>query len=69
MKNNQDIRELVAKNGFKLWELADALGVNDGNLSRRLRHELPEDQKNHIFFTIEKMIERRNTDDAISKNS
>ena len=34
MKPNQDIRNAVEENGFKLWELAEALGIYDGNLSR-----------------------------------
>ena len=59
MKANQDIRHAVAVHGFKLWELAEALGVNDGNLSRKLRRELPNDQKEHIFRTIDRMVEAR----------
>lgn len=59
MKANQDIRNAVAAHGFKLWELAEALGVNDGNLSRKLRRELPNDQKEHIFRTIDRMVEAR----------
>lgn len=59
MKPNQDIRNAVVSNGFKLWELAEALGIYDGNLSRKLRRELPNDQKEHIFRTIDRMVERR----------
>ena len=59
VKANQDIRNAVAVHGFKLWELAEALGVNDGNLSRKLRRELPNDQKEHIFRTIDRMVEAR----------
>ena len=59
MKPNQDIRNAVEENGFKLWELAEALGIYDGNLSRKLRRELPTDQKEHIFRVIDRMVERR----------
>ena len=59
MKANQDIRNTVAVHGFKLWELAEALGVYDANLSRKLRRELPNDQKEHIFRTIDRMVEAR----------
>jgi hypothetical protein len=59
MKPNQDIRNAVVSNGFKLWELAEALGIYDGNLSRKLRRELPNDQKEHIFRTIDRMVEAR----------
>lgn len=45
---NADIRNAVATNGFKLWELAAALGINDGNLSANceLNSRLP---KGSIF--------------------
>ncbi len=59
MKPNQDIRNAVEENGFKLWELAEALGLYDGNLSRKLRRELPNDQKAYIFRTIDRMVEAR----------
>lgn len=59
MKPNQDIRNAVEENGFKLWELAEALGIYDGNLSRKLRRELPTDQKEHIFRVIDRMVEQR----------
>lgn len=65
---NQDVRNAVSSNGFRLWQLAEALGVNDGNLSRKLRRELPSDQKAHIFRTIERMVERRDELDTISEN-
>lgn len=59
MKPNQDIRNAVEENGFKLWELAEALGIYDGNLSRKLRRELPIDQKAHVFRVIDRMVEQR----------
>ena len=60
MKPNQDIRNAVEENGFKLWELAEALGLSsDAALSRKLRRELPTDQKEHIFRVIDRMVERR----------
>lgn len=59
MKANQDIRNAVATHGFKLWELAEALGMYDGNLSRKLRRELPSSEKDHIFHIIDRMAEQR----------
>lgn len=57
--NNQDIRQALVEAGFKHWELAEALGIYEGNLSRKLRRELPSEQKEHIFRTIERMKEHR----------
>ena len=39
--DNQDIRQALVEAGFKHWELAEALGIYEGNLSRKLRRELP----------------------------
>lgn len=58
---NADIRNAVATNGFKLWELAAALGINDGNLSRKLRTELPAAEREHILAVIAEM---RSTQDG-----
>lgn len=52
---NKDIRQALAEAGFKQWELAEALGIHEGNLSRKLRRELPSEQKKHIFRAIERM--------------
>ena len=68
-KANQDIRTAVSECGFKLWELAEAMGINDGNLSRKLRRELPSEQKARILKTIDRMKERRDECAAISENS
>jgi hypothetical protein len=60
MRPNKDIRDAVEEKGFRLWELAEALGLSsDAALSRKLRRELPNDQKEHIFRTIDRMVERR----------
>lgn len=52
---NKDVRQALAEAGFKQWELAEALGIHEGNLSRKLRRELPSEQKEHIFRAIERM--------------
>ena len=57
--DNQDIRQALVEAGFKHWELAEALGIYERNLSRKLRRELPSEQKEHICRTIERMKEYR----------
>lgn len=49
---NQDIRDAAAAAGVRLWRVADALGLADGTLSRRLRHELPQAEKEKILAII-----------------
>ena len=50
---NMDIRQAAAGAGVRLWQIADAIGLNDGYFSRKLRKELPEDEKQKIFGIIE----------------
>ena len=52
---NTDIREAVKAAGLKLWQIADALGITDGNFSRKLRHELQPDEKERIFDIIRQL--------------
>ncbi len=52
---NQDIRRTAAGAGVKLWQIADALGITDSSFSRKLRKELPPEEKEKIFSIIERL--------------
>ena len=52
---NQDIRRAAAGAGVKLWQIADALGIADCSLSRKLRKELSKDEKEKIFSIINRL--------------
>ena len=52
---NQDIRRAAAGAGVKLWQIADALGIADFSLSRKLRKELSKDEKEKIFSIINRL--------------
>lgn len=56
---NIEIRNEAAKNGLRLWEVAEALGITDSTFSRKLRRELPSEQRDHILRMIGKIAERR----------
>ena len=56
---NKKIRECADEHGVKLWEVAEQLRINDGNLSRRLRHELPAEEQERICQLIEELAARR----------
>ena len=53
--NNQDIRRTAAGAGVKLWQIAEALGIADCSLSRKLRQELPTEEKEKIFSIIREL--------------
>ena len=50
---NEEIRAAAKKARVYLWEVAEALGVRDNELSRRLRNELPQEDKKKILEIIE----------------
>ena len=52
---NLDVRRQAAVNGVKLWEIAEVLGITDSNFSRKLRKELPQEEKERIFGIIEEL--------------
>ena len=57
---NQDIRQKAERSGVRLWQIAEALGVADCNFSRKLRKELPQEEKEKIFSIIEKLAQEVN---------
>ena len=49
---NIDVRRAAAGSGVRLWQVADALGIADAQLSRKIRKELPDEEKQKIFEII-----------------
>ena len=56
---NKDIREYANKRNVCLWQIASQLGINDGNFSRKLRIELPEEKKTEIKAIIDNLAAGR----------
>lgn len=52
---NAKIREAAARAGVRLWQIAARLNINDGNFSRKLRVELPDDEQKRILEIIEEL--------------
>lgn len=55
MRANAEIRESTKRAGVCLWQVAAASGINDGNFSRKLRQELPQEEKEKILEVIERL--------------
>lgn len=53
--NNKDIREAIQRAGIRYWQVANELQITDGNFSRKLRKELPAEEKAEIFSIIERL--------------
>ena len=55
--SNQATRKTAAGAGVKLWQVAEALGIADCSLSRKLRRELPVEEKEKIFSIIRELAQ------------
>lgn len=49
---NRDVKLAAAGAGVCLWQIAQELGILDSNFSRKLRRELPQEEKAKIFEII-----------------
>ena len=52
---NTDIRTAAKQNGVRLWEVADRLNVSEPTITRKLRRELPADEKQRIISLIDEI--------------
>lgn len=56
---NKDIREAAKQAGVCLWQIAECLNMNDGNFSRKLRRELPNQEKEKIVEIINELAKEK----------
>lgn len=49
---NLAIRETAKSANVRLWEVAEKLGLRDDAFSRKLRHELPRDEREKLLGII-----------------
>lgn len=56
---NANIRTAAKRNGVYLWEVAEALGIQDSALSRKLRKELPEKETVNILHIIDQLAKEK----------
>lgn len=52
---NKEIRDAAKAAGICLWQVADKLGINDGNFSRKLRRELPAEEREKVLSIIREL--------------
>lgn len=60
---NKDIRTYAKENNVKLWQIAKAMGISEPTMTRKLRSELPEQDKQ----TFIRIIDELSAQDATSK--
>ena len=64
MTLNKDIKVKARKSGVLIWEIADRLGIADTTMSRKLRKELPEAEKQEIFKIIDELAAEKQASNA-----
>lgn len=56
---NSEIRMKAKEKNVKLWEIADRIGLTDGNFSRKLRKELSDEEREKVLLVIEQIAAER----------
>ncbi|MDD5703039.1 MAG: hypothetical protein PHU23_13430 [Dehalococcoidales bacterium] len=56
---NEDIKKEIRAARLKFWQVAAVYGCNDSNFSRKLRFELPQEEKTRIYKIIMSLSGRR----------
>lgn len=54
---NEDVRQMEKKFGVPQWQIADRLGISECTLVKRMRFELPPEQKAEIRRIIDGLKE------------
>jgi len=54
---NKDIKRAIGGRGLTQWQVADALGISEATFYRKMRNELPAEEKQKILAVIEAMGE------------
>jgi len=52
---NQDLRREVTRAGVRWWRIAEVMAIPDSSLSRKLRQELPDDEKMKIREIVKRL--------------
>ena len=56
-RRNQDIREEARNSGIYLYKIAESMGISDITLMRKLRYEIPDDEKERIRRVLNELKE------------
>lgn len=53
--SNKEIRIALVNHGIRQYALAAFLGITETTMSKKLRNELPKDEKERILAAIERL--------------
>ena len=55
--SNLDVRRHAKEKGICLWQCAEVMGISEPTMTRKLRKELPDDEKAKLFEIIDRLAE------------
>lgn len=58
---NTDLRRKAKEKGVFFWQIAAELGISEPTMTRRLRFELPEQEKQKYLTIINKLSDAKET--------
>lgn len=62
---NSDVRTAAKNAGVFLYQVAAAMGISEPTMTRKLRFELPNEEKQTIFEIIDKIANNRNNNKEV----
>lgn len=54
---NLALRKAAKVAGIQLWRIAEALGISEPTMTRKLRHELPEAENQRLLNVIDQLAQ------------
>lgn len=57
---NQKEKSFARNNGVYLWQVADAMGISEPTLTRKLRRTLTDSDHEAFIAAVKKIVESRN---------
>ena len=55
-----EVKELIKSNGLKCWQVAQAWGMHDSNISRKLRNSFNDNDTKKLYEIIKKLTAQQN---------
>jgi len=52
---NKEIKDSIKSTNLYQWQVAEALGIGESTFCRKMRRELPDEEKTIILSTIDKL--------------
>lgn len=56
--NNKEIKDSIKKAKLYQWQIAEVLGIGESTLCRKMRKQLPEEEKAKIYDAITQLTNK-----------